>query len=498
MIPIKNILIQIIETLNSITLNIGQTTLSLLTIIQGFFYFSLIFILTNYFNELLKKKLLIQVFLEKGIRDIIANLISYTIGTFAFIILLQSTGFNLSSLTVLGGALGIGIGLGLQDLTKNFVSGLTILIEQKVKIGDFIKFGNYEGYVREISPRAVVIRLKDGCSVILPNSVLIENQIVSYHYETEAVRLTVPIGVAYHTDPLLVTETLMLAAYNQSYVLKEPAAQVIFKNFGDNALNFELWVWIRGEHIGINPEILSSLRFIIEYYFRLNEIVIAFPQQDLWLRNPDAIADAIQNSIQKIEVPSGDADTTIVPEQEMDKVTRKVYFHPSVSIRETLRSVPYFHDLNELEIRQMLEVGIIKKLKVGEILFRENDLGDAFYIVLSGSVEVFTEKLGKVLAKLETGRFFGELALMLGIPRTATVRALENTVLFAITNYHFERLIQTNPDFQEALIQELSQHQEELVKRKQELAERGLLTQEEEDSNVITWMQKRLKLLFGL
>jgi CRP-like cAMP-binding protein len=352
--------------------------------------------------------------------------------------------------------------------------------------------------VREISPRAVVIRLKDGSSVILPNSVLIENQIVSFHYETEAVRLTIPIGVAYQTDPLLVTETLMLAAYNQSYVLKEPAAQVIFKNFGDNALHFELWVWIRGEHIGINPEILSSLRFIIEYYFRLNEIVIAFPQQDLWLKNPDAIADAIQNSIQKIEVPSRDADTTIVSEQEMDKVTRKVYFHPSVSIRETLRSVPYFHDLNELEIRQMLEVGIIKKLKIGEILFRENDLGDAFYIVLSGSVEVFTEKLGKVLAKLETGRFFGELALMLGIPRTATVRALENTVLFAITNYHFERLIQTNPDFQEALIQELSQHQEELVKRKQELAERGLLTQEEEDSNVITWMQKRLKLLFGL
>ncbi|MEB3192511.1 MAG: cyclic nucleotide-binding domain-containing protein [Snowella sp.] len=496
MTAIKNILLQIIQTLDAITLNIGQTTISLLTVIQGFFYFLLIFILTHYFNALLKNKLLYQIFLEKGIRNIIANLISYTIGTFAFIIILQSTGFNISSLAVLGGALGIGIGLGLQDLTKNFVSGLTILVEQKIKIGDFIQFGNYAGYVREISPRAVVIRLKDGSSVILPSSQLIENQVVNYHYETESVRLTVPIGVSYDTDPLLVTETLMLAAYNQCYILKDPPAQVIFKDFGDNALNFELWVWIKGTNIGINPEILSSLRFIIEYYFRLNEIVIAFPQQDLWLKNPDAIADAIQTAIPQKEIPG--IETPIIPPQELDKKSQKIYFHPSISIRETLRSVPYFHDLSELEIRQMLEVGRLRKLKVGEILFREGDLGDAFYIVLSGSVEIFTEKLGKTLAKLEAGSFFGELALMLGTLRTATVKSLEDTVLFGISHHHFEQLLQANPDFQLALIKELSQHQEELMQRKQELAERGLLSQEEDDSNVITWMQKRLKILFNL
>lgn len=146
----------------------------------------------------------------------------------------------------------------------------------------------------------------------------------------------------------------------------------------------------------------------------------------------------------------------------------------------------------------MLEVGRVRKLKVGEILFREGDLGDAFYIVLSGSVEIFTEKLGKTLAKLEAGSFLGELALMLGTLRTATVKSLEDTVLFGISHHHFEQLLQANPDFQLALIKELSQHQEELMQRKQELAERGLLSQEEDDSNFITWMQKRLKILFNL
>ncbi|MGL5034551.1 MAG: mechanosensitive ion channel domain-containing protein, partial [Microcystaceae cyanobacterium] len=142
-----NPFVQITKGLDSITLHLGQTQFSVLTILEAILCFALVLILTRYFNNLLKKLLFHRIIVEKGIRDIVANLISYGTGTFVFIIILQSIGFNLSSLAVIGGALGIGIGLGLQDLTKNLASGLTLLAEQKIKIGDFIRFGEYEGNV---------------------------------------------------------------------------------------------------------------------------------------------------------------------------------------------------------------------------------------------------------------------------------------------------------------------------------------------------------------
>ncbi|MGL5033711.1 MAG: cyclic nucleotide-binding domain-containing protein, partial [Microcystaceae cyanobacterium] len=112
--------------------------------------------------------------------------------------------------------------------------------------------------------------------------------------------------------------------------------------------------------------------------------------------------------------------------------------------------------------------------------------------------EVVAEKLNKVLANLEAGSFFGELALMLGTPRTATIRALEETVLFAISHKHFEHFLQSNPSFCEVIIQELSKHQEELTQRKQELELKGLIPKEENDPNLVNWIKKRLNRLFEL
>ena len=132
------------------------------------------------------------------------------------------------------------------------------------------------------------------------------------------------------------------------------------------------------------------------------------------------------------------------------------------------------------------------------MLFQENDNGDAFYIIISGKIEVFTKSLNKTLAILSTGEFLGELSLMLGTPRTASTRALEDTLLFVINHRNFEHLLQTNLLFRETLMNELARHQEELTQRKQELEARGLVTQEEEDTNVVLWMQKRLKRLFQL
>ena len=163
-----------------------------------------------------------------------------------------------------------------------------------------------------------------------------------------------------------------------------------------------------------------------------------------------------------------------------------------------LRQIIYFQNLNDLELRQLIEAGYRQRLNASQILFRENDPGDAFYIVLDGSVEVFVEKINKHLVNLTVGKFFGELALMLGIPRTASVRALEETVLFAINKDGFQRLLKEQPDFYEQIVKELAKHQEELTARQKQLREMGLVDASEDDQNPVTWVRNRLKNLFSL
>lgn len=502
MANLQKFFIDLTDFLQSLTLRFGQSRFSVLTIVLAIIYFALICALTYYFNHALKRYFFHQLKIEKSIRNLLANLISYTTGTFVLIIILQSIGFNLSSLAVIGGALGIGIGLGLQDLTRNLASGLSILIEQKIKIGDFIKFGNYEGYVREISPRTLILRQVDGSSVIMPNSMIIENQVVNYYYETEAVRLSLSVGVAYGTDPVLVTEILLFVAYHQCYVLKEPVAKVLLMDFGDHAVTFELRFWIPKEKMGIYPDILSDLRYMIEYYFEIHQVTIPFPQQDLWLRNPEAIAQSLQDLSLSEETPKfriRSTDSRLPnPTDSFTSTTLKPTTLKPTTLRQILKRVPYFQDLNDIETRQLLEIGYLENISQGKMLFQENDNGDAFYIIISGKIEVFTESLNKTLAILSTGEFLGELSLMLGTPRTASTRALEDTLLFVINHRNFEHLLQTNLLFRETLMNELARHQEELTQRKQELEARGLVTQEEEDTNVVLWMQKRLKRLFQL
>lgn len=479
MTSIASMVQQIFRTLNSTTVSLGRTQLTMLDMAQVALSGLAIFILTHYCNRILRGVVLRRFILEQGIRYIVANLLSYGLGSFLFIAVLQANGVNLSSLTVIGGTLGLGIGLGLQNVTRNFVSGVTLLVEQKIKIGDYIRYENIQGYVREVSTRAVVVALKDGSKVILPSSLLMENLVTNYHYETESVRLTVKVGVAYGTDPVLVTETLLLCAYGQALVLTMPPAQVIFQDFGDNALIFELWVWINEENMGQHPEILSSLRYTIAFYCQRNGIVIPWPQRELWLKNPEAIAKYFR------------------PELELPEQTPTPQPQPTVSLSQVLRSSAYFGSLNELEIRQLVEIGQLQSLLPGQVLFREDDAADGFYIVISGLMEVYTEQLGRVLASLGPGSFFGELALMLGIPRTASVVAKDKSLLFVVRFPQFEQLLQNNPDFREAIIAALGQHQEELLKRKEEMASKGLLGQGEEDANVMNWVRKRLQRLFG-
>ncbi len=461
---------------------IRGTVVSLSLIVHLIFALLIVVFLTRVFKNFLKKLLLVRVGIDEGNREAIAIIISYSIGTLSFLLVLQNTGFNLASLAVVAGALGVGIGLGLQDITKNFISGLTLLMERKLKVGDFVEFDGLSGYVKEVSLRSTLIRTRDGGDVVVPNSNLAENRILNWSYDSFNARIKIPAAVAYGSDPVLVTETLLTSAYMEPTVLHDPPPEVIFIGFGESSLDFEVWVWVT--RIDKAPHIKSSLNFIIEHNLRQQGIEIPFPQRDFWLRNPEVLAPLVYQKVDSQPNPQ-------LPQQLPKQASKPL------SIRDLLQQVTYFQKLTNLELRRLIEIGHRQRLVESEILFHEGDPGNAFYIILSGSIEVFVEKLNKHLSTVKTGEFFGELSLMLGIPRTATVRALEDTVLFVINNKGFEKLLQERPELAEVIIQELGKHQEELSERQQQLRDLGLVDPAEDDKNPMVWVRKRIKKLFS-
>jgi potassium-dependent mechanosensitive channel len=162
-----------------------------------------------------------------------------------------------------------------------------------------------------------------------------------------------------------------------------------------------------------------------------------------------------------------------------------------------LRQISYFQNFADLELRHLIEAGDLKNIVAEEILFREDEPGDTFYIILSGSLEVKLLKLDKHIAIMKTGDFVGELALMLGIPRTATVQALEDTTLFAVNHNGFENLLQNYPNLSELIAQEICKRQKELAMTQQQLKQLGLADTTEDPKKFTIWVRQRLKGLFN-
>ena len=252
-------------------------------ILVGLFWalFSLIITLTN----LLRDNILHRTAMSRGSQEVIFIITKYALLAIGTIILLQVWGFNLSSLTILGSAFGVGIGLGFQDIAKNFASGLVLLFERSVQVGDFIEVNGYKGTVERVGARSIVLRTLDRISIIVPNSSLLADEVVNWTHENSVSRLHLPVGVAYGSDTEAVKSVLLEAAETHVEVLRYPAPQVLFESFGDSSLNFQLLVWV--SEPSHQAFIQSDLYFKIEKLLRERDIEIPFPQRDIQLRNPN-------------------------------------------------------------------------------------------------------------------------------------------------------------------------------------------------------------------
>lgn len=242
-----------------------------------------VIILSGVLTNLLRSRVLQRAGINRGLQEVIATLTKYGVVTIATFIVLQLWGLDLSSLTILASALGVGIGFGLQDIAKNFGSGLVLVFERPIQVGDFVEVGDFKGTVEHIGARSTEIRTLDHVSIIVPNARFLEKEVINWSHRNPVSRLHIPVGVSYQADPQMVQSALLEAAQNHPDVLQSPAPKVLFQGFGDSSLNFELLVWTNMP----NQQFLlkSDLNFRIFETFQRWQIEIPFPQRDLHLRS---------------------------------------------------------------------------------------------------------------------------------------------------------------------------------------------------------------------
>jgi small-conductance mechanosensitive channel len=274
-------------------------------------------------QALLLKKILPHYGAEKGVQLSITRLVHYGILTIGFLIMLRFLGFQLNQLTLLGGALGVGIGFGLQAIVNNFASGLILLFERPIKVGDTIQIGTEIGEVKHLGLRATIIQTFDNAEIVVPNSDLVTGQVTNWTLGERKVRIRVPVGVAYGTDVAKVLKILLACAEANPMVLNMPQPVAFFLAFGASSLDFELRVWIP-EFLN-KTQVLSDLNQDIENEFAQNNIEIPFPQTDLHLRSVDegAAARLWRSSAQPQPAPTVSSNPEIDEKNDRKKEDTK-------------------------------------------------------------------------------------------------------------------------------------------------------------------------------
>src|SRR5467141_2894648 len=235
-------------------------------------------------TRLLFNRLLARSGLDRSLQYAIAQVVSNVVLVVGIFIVLENTGIHLAALTVFAGAVGVGVGFGLQNIASNFISGLVILAERPITIGDRVEVAGIAGQVEHIRARSTVIRTNDNIMMIVPNTKFIDSSVTNWTYGDRRVRFRIPIGVAYGSDVTKVRELLLAVARENPHTLKEPAPGVFLDQFGDSSIDFKLMVW--SSEMSARPSrYRSDLNFAIVEKFREAGIEFPFPQRDLHIRS---------------------------------------------------------------------------------------------------------------------------------------------------------------------------------------------------------------------
>ncbi len=241
------------------------------------------YLLSSWFVRRLERQLVTRFKADPNVARIARRWLQVILVAVLFVLALDLVKIPLTVFAFLGGALAIAFGFGAQNLLKNLISGIMLLVERPLKIGDLVEIGGIVGSVTNISIRSSTIRTADGIETLVPNSVLVENNVVNWTHSSSEVRRRIRVGVAYGSDTRKAADTLLAQAERHGQVLKNPSPRVLFEDFGDNALAFELQYWIDYGKGADGAQIASDLRFMIQKALDEAGIAVPYPQRDVHL-----------------------------------------------------------------------------------------------------------------------------------------------------------------------------------------------------------------------
>ena len=271
-----------LKNIEQMSLPVGAATLSLSLVFQALLFLYLSFCVSKLLEIILLENILPGQNVDRGVQLSIIRLLNYFIVLVGFIGALMILGFNMTNITILGGAVGVGIGFGMQAIFNNFISGVILLFERPIKIGDVIMVDDKYGEVKELGFRATIVETLDHAEVVVPNSTLITSNVVNWTLAKRQVRIKIPIGVAYGTDVQQVIDIMTRCATEHPRVLSKPEPLALFLAHGESSLDFELRAFV--------PDVVDRMRTVSELNQAINsaleeaEIAIPFPQRDLHLK----------------------------------------------------------------------------------------------------------------------------------------------------------------------------------------------------------------------
>ena len=259
----------------SVSLSLGDVAAFALTVWAAF-------LVSAFVRFVLREDVYARIRLPRGAAYAVSTIVHYVLVLTGFIFAVAALGIDLNRITILAGAFGVGVGIGLQSIVANFVSGLVLLLERRLHVGDSVQLGTLEGEIREIGSRASTIRTWDGADVIVPNATLTSERVVNWTLSDRLRRVDLDVGVAYAADPDRVLEILKNVAKSRPKALSNPGVVAVCTGFGDSALKFQLRVWTRLDDA---DSLLSELAIAVHRALSAAKIDIPFPQHDVHIRN---------------------------------------------------------------------------------------------------------------------------------------------------------------------------------------------------------------------
>ncbi len=277
---LSGVLPDLLQALDDVSFSIGKNKLSLLLIIQGLVTVVLTVIVALWLSRMIENRLMRTEQLNGNMRVVITKVVRIILTVMAVLFAFSAIGLDLTLLSVFGGALGVGLGFGLQKIASNFVSGFIILLDDSMRMGDIITVDHHYGIVRDLRARYLVLAKLDGTQVVIPNETLITNPVINHSYADGRGKVELSLQVSYDSDLDVAIQLLKQAAQTQERVMQTPAPEVLVKGFGESGIDLTLTVWIPDPEVG-HGGLQSTIYQEIWRTFKLNNISIPYPQREI-------------------------------------------------------------------------------------------------------------------------------------------------------------------------------------------------------------------------